>query len=223
MTTDNLIGRTGKCFYFTCNSLVHNERMLNVGCGNAWLENYLSKEKKDVKYFACELDENLLLNENECSEANVYYTAASALDLPYKDGSFEIVTCFDVIEHIPKNTEYRMLYEIRRVLKPGGTLLLSTPRQGILNNFTDFAWYFGHRHYSLKRLHFLMNNAGFSDFNVELQGGKYELFETWALYFYKYLFHKKIPNGIHKLFKKKIVSEKVKNYSISFFVKVQKL
>lgn len=51
---------------------------------------------------------------------------ANALALPFPDGCFHLVLCSEVLEHIP---DYQTaLDEIRRVLKPGGTLALSVPR-----------------------------------------------------------------------------------------------
>lgn len=46
--------------------------------------------------------------------------------LPLESGSFDVVTLFDVVEHLPHHP-LALLGEIRRVLVPGGTLLLSGP------------------------------------------------------------------------------------------------
>lgn len=49
----------------------------------------------------------------------------SASNLTFADGRFELVVSLDVLEHVP---DYRSaLTEIRRVLRPGGKLLLSVP------------------------------------------------------------------------------------------------
>jgi SAM-dependent methyltransferase len=45
--------------------------------------------------------------------------------LPFAPASFELVVSFQVIEHLVDPSDY--LREIARVLRPGGTLLLSTP------------------------------------------------------------------------------------------------
>lgn len=45
--------------------------------------------------------------------------------LPYEDESFDLVTCSEVLEHVEN---YRaVLREIRRVLKPGGLMVVTTP------------------------------------------------------------------------------------------------
>ncbi len=45
---------------------------------------------------------------------------------PYADDSFDWVTAFEILEHLRFSPE-PMLNEIKRVLRPGGTLVLSTP------------------------------------------------------------------------------------------------
>jgi 2-polyprenyl-3-methyl-5-hydroxy-6-metoxy-1,4-benzoquinol methylase len=47
--------------------------------------------------------------------------------LPFRESSFDLLTALEVIEHIAD--PYRFINELRRVLKPGGTLLLSLPNK----------------------------------------------------------------------------------------------
>lgn len=49
--------------------------------------------------------------------------------LPFRDRSFDCVICSQVIEHIP-NENGRLLDELARLLRPGGTLILGTPDYG---------------------------------------------------------------------------------------------
>lgn len=46
---------------------------------------------------------------------------------PFADKSFDVVLCFQVIEHI--DDDHSLLKEIHRVLKPGGVLLMTTPNR----------------------------------------------------------------------------------------------
>jgi glycosyltransferase involved in cell wall biosynthesis/SAM-dependent methyltransferase len=45
---------------------------------------------------------------------------------PYADGSFDTVICCELLEHLQKDPMH-MMSEIHRVLKPNGTLVLTTP------------------------------------------------------------------------------------------------
>jgi SAM-dependent methyltransferase len=51
---------------------------------------------------------------------------ADACRLPFPDGAFDVVTLFDVLEHIEDDATAAR--EALRVTRPGGWLLLSTPR-----------------------------------------------------------------------------------------------
>jgi SAM-dependent methyltransferase len=50
--------------------------------------------------------------------------------LPFADESFDLITCLEVIEHVAD--ERQTFGELARVLRPGGTLILTTPHKGWL-------------------------------------------------------------------------------------------
>ena len=56
---------------------------------------------------------------------------------PYQDGSFDIVLYCEIIEHLMHDPTHS-LYEIHRVLKPGGYLVLSTPNPFRYTNYLRF-------------------------------------------------------------------------------------
>ncbi|AWB91722.1 methyltransferase domain-containing protein [Aeromicrobium chenweiae] len=72
----------------------------------------------------------------------------SALLLPFGDDSFDVVGAFDVVEHC--EPESVALAELQRVLKPGGTLMLSVPAyQWAWSSFDDANGH--HRRYTRGR------------------------------------------------------------------------
>ena len=57
----------------------------------------------------------------------VEYNLIQTEPFPFEDGFFDAVTMLAVIEHIEPPKVSGMLREINRILKPGGTLMLTTP------------------------------------------------------------------------------------------------
>jgi SAM-dependent methyltransferase len=48
----------------------------------------------------------------------------SAIDLPFAPESFDIITCLDVLQHLPEEGDVRAAAEILRVLRPGGLAIV---------------------------------------------------------------------------------------------------
>jgi SAM-dependent methyltransferase len=57
---------------------------------------------------------------------NLEFAVGDLLALPFSDGSFDVVCAFETIEHLDSRDAY--LDEVRRVLRPGGCYLVSTPQ-----------------------------------------------------------------------------------------------
>jgi SAM-dependent methyltransferase len=58
---------------------------------------------------------------------SVSYAVSDAVGLPFADDAFDLVVCFEVVEHLLR--PQRLLAECRRILKPEGTLVISTPNR----------------------------------------------------------------------------------------------
>jgi len=50
-------------------------------------------------------------------------------EYPFEDNSFDVVTCFEAIEHVEPKVAIEALKEMKRVCKPEGFILISTPRR----------------------------------------------------------------------------------------------
>jgi len=90
---------------------------------------------------------------------------ASAQELPFKDGAFNVVIIKHIVEHLPD--PQKAINEIGRVTEKGGTLILATPNlDSLLKSWKGDTWigYQDPTHISLKRpaeWFSFIENAGF--------------------------------------------------------------
>ncbi len=89
--------------------------VLDVGCGDGTFARYLSLPGRRV--IGLELDPSVMPTEPD----GVDYVHATAEALPLADGSVDAVTMIMVLHHVDPE---HALTEVRRVLRPGGSLAL---------------------------------------------------------------------------------------------------
>lgn len=104
-----------------------------------------------------------------------YYNCNTEADpLPYDDHSFDWIVYCEVLEHMTQDPLY-VLLELKRVLKPGGRIVLTTPNAARLENvvaflegrniydpYSGYGPYGRHnREYVRHELHELMKHCGF--------------------------------------------------------------
>jgi SAM-dependent methyltransferase len=102
-------------------SLGRVERTLDLGCGDGRLTAELDAAEltaADVSRVALERARQRL------PDARIAELEPDA-PLPFDDGAFDLVLCAETIEHV--RDVQLLLSEARRVLRPGGTLALTTP------------------------------------------------------------------------------------------------
>ena len=181
---------------------IEGKVLLNVGAWTGPYEVLINGLAKRIT--AVDIEEKALkvLKKNL---PNVKTVVASAHALPFRPNSFDVVTFWAVIEHIPIGYELTSLKEIHRVLKPGGYVFLTTMSKNFLSDLLDPAyWLVGHRHYKSSQLKDMLSDAGFKTENVFVNGSFMTAFHAWAFYFFKYVFGRNMPElpFIENMFKK---------------------
>jgi SAM-dependent methyltransferase len=88
-------------------------------------------------------------------------TQASISDIPFRTGSFDLVTSFDVFQVLPIAVERAGILEMWRVLKPGGSILLHVAALEMLHGKHSVLSEETHRH-TAASLRTLVEGAGFT-------------------------------------------------------------
>ncbi len=128
-------------------------RILDVGCGTGanllMLSQYGDAEGVDISEDALTF----------CRERGLEKVKLGAgEELPYDAGTFDLVTALDVVEHM--DDDLAGLREMRRVLRPGGRVLLFVPTFMFLWGLQDDVS--NHRRrYRLPELRHVLEQAGF--------------------------------------------------------------
>jgi len=99
-------------------------RLLDVGCGSGTLLGLLKTQGFDV----LGLDYSREAADIASLEHAVQVVVGSLDEAHFEDASFDLVTLFHVMEHVPNPRE--VVAEIRRILKPSGRLVIQVPNIG---------------------------------------------------------------------------------------------
>ena len=104
------------------------ETVLDVGCGTGTLALH-ARRLVGAAGFVAGIDaaqEMVARARRKAGKAglSVHFELASADSLPFPDASFDAVMCTVTLHHLPRWMRAATLREMRRVLKPGGRVLL---------------------------------------------------------------------------------------------------
>jgi len=100
-------------------------RVLEVGSGEGYGADYLACEERAI--VATDVSLQSLRHLTAAYPRITRRCQATGSELPFKDDTFDAVVSFQVIEHL--STPVTFLREIRRVLKPSGQVILTTPNR----------------------------------------------------------------------------------------------
>lgn len=134
----------------------HGARILAAGCGTGGMMEFL--RRGNPSWNISGLDISPLAVEYSRARGFPDVSEGSVNALPYADGSFDVVLSLDVL-YFEGVDEARAMTESRRVLRPGGVLVLNLPAFDVLRGRHDVAVR-GVRRYTPARVRDMVNQAG---------------------------------------------------------------
>lgn len=113
------------------------KKCLDVGCASGYMISEISKHFPQAKYTGVDCYDKAVLHGKK-NYPHIKFLVASAEKLPFKNEEFDLVICYETIEHITK--PLKALKEMKRVLKRGCSLILTMDSGNWLFRMVWFVW-----------------------------------------------------------------------------------
>lgn len=150
-------------------------RVLDLGCGDGRIAGLLAAAGGEVTGVD---PSEIALERARASHPDLRFLAPAADgSLPLPDGSFDVVVCINVLEHVADTQ--RLMSEARRVLAPGGRLAVAVPYHGRVEGAWSALTSFerGHdpleptlRFYTRRSLAALLHQFGYGEVELAARG-----------------------------------------------------
>ncbi len=117
--------------YLLAREITQGKDVLDIACGEGYGSNLLAEVANSV--IGVDISpETIDHAQSIYQKKNLDFKVGSCAQIPLADASVDLVVSFETIEH--HNEHEQMMREIKRTLRPGGLLILSTPNK---REYTD--------------------------------------------------------------------------------------
>lgn len=107
-------------------NLPAHSQVLDIGCGTGLLTVRIAEQHPQVDVVGIDASKPMIAVANKKRAGrNCHFQQALGEDLPFPESHFDLVTSALFFHHVDRDLKQRTLQEIRRVLKPGGMLLIA--------------------------------------------------------------------------------------------------
>jgi ubiquinone/menaquinone biosynthesis C-methylase UbiE len=110
--------------------------VLDIASGEGYGSEMLSRSARHV--YGVDIDKISVFHaRSKYQHKNLTFLQGSCTNIPLEDSSVDVVVSFETIEHI--NDHAKMMNEVKRVLRPEGTLIISSPEKSVYENINHQA------------------------------------------------------------------------------------
>lgn len=127
--------------YYFASQIVKGKAVLDLACGEGYGAALLAKTASKV--VGIDIDKNTIeFAKDKYREINLKFMQGEASQIPIAgEQIFDIICCFETIEHIDQDQQRLMLNEFNRLIKNDGLLIISTPNfdytHNVLKNYSN--------------------------------------------------------------------------------------
>jgi GT2 family glycosyltransferase/ubiquinone/menaquinone biosynthesis C-methylase UbiE len=122
--------------YAWCRSLVEGKAVLDIACGEGYGSAMLADKALSVVGVDISIEAVQHAKRVYAGISGLEFRQGDAAAIPLPDKSVDVVVSFETIEHHDKHME--MISEIRRVLKPDGMLIISSPNRPVYSEKSGY-------------------------------------------------------------------------------------
>jgi ubiquinone/menaquinone biosynthesis C-methylase UbiE len=160
--------------YALAMSLARDKDVLDIASGEGYGSALLAMVARSVVGVDVD-DASVRFSGSRYTSMNLSFRAGSATQIPVADASVDLIVSFETIEHLTEHE--RMLGEFRRVLRPGGHAIISSPNKLV---YSDARGYTNPFH--LRELYFHEFRDMLRDFFPEIRLFGHRIFAGSAVY-----------------------------------------
>ena len=154
---------------YTLASIPPGQRILDAGAGELQYKRFcahLDYVSQDFAQYDGQGDGVAL--QTDAWDQSQLDIVSDITSIPEPDASFDAVMCIEVLEHLPD--PLRALHELTRLLKPGGTLIITAPFC-CLTHFSPHFYYTGYSRYFYE---YWLTERGFEVEDMQWNGNYFE-------------------------------------------------
>lgn len=149
--------------YLFAAQLVQDKVVLDVGCGEGYGTYLLARCARRVVGIDMDHETVMHASSKYCRD-NLEFRVGSAASIPMEGTSlFDVVVCFETIEHLVEEHQRSLLAETKRLLKPDGVFIVSTPNKLTYSDIPQYQNEFHRKEYYVDEFkQFLLRYFGYT-------------------------------------------------------------